>query len=99
MSRTDSVSIVRRVEKPWAHEEIVALASGRLDGKATHLRRRQSMSLQYYARKAPTISGQSGARHGVTTVMESGMLETSATWLDDVLRLQARYDREGASAP
>ena len=37
MSKQDWVTPVRRVEKPWGHEEIFALVDGKFCGKAIHV--------------------------------------------------------------
>ncbi len=40
-----------------------------------------------------------GMRHRVTALEDSVLLEASTTELDDVVRLEDRYGREGTSAP
>jgi mannose-6-phosphate isomerase len=55
----DFVPVVR-VEKPWGHEEIFAIAEGRYVGKALHVRAGHSLSLQYHEEKDETIAVQSG---------------------------------------
>lgn len=40
-----------------------------------------------------------GVRHRVTALEEAVLLEASTTELDDVVRLEDRYGREGTSAP
>ena len=60
MSKSDWVSAVRRVDKPWGHEEVFALVEGKFCGKAIHVTQGQSLSLQYHERKEETISVQSG---------------------------------------
>jgi len=60
MSKDDWVSAVRRVDKPWGHEEIFALVDGKFCGKAIHVSEGHSLSLQYHERKEETISVQSG---------------------------------------
>jgi mannose-6-phosphate isomerase-like protein (cupin superfamily) len=117
---------VRRVDKPWGHEEIFALVDGKFCGKAIHVTAGHSLSLQYHERKEETIAIQSGVarleigphedqleelelqpgdavhlmpgtRHRVTAVTDVVMLEASTTELDDVVRLEDRYGREGTS--
>jgi mannose-6-phosphate isomerase-like protein (cupin superfamily) len=126
MSKQDWVSAVRRVEKPWGHEEIFALVDGRFCGKAIHVTQGHALSLQYHERKEETISVQSGrlsvevgesedaleqfellpgesihlrpgVRHRVTALDDTVMLEASTTELDDVVRLEDRYGRQGTS--
>ena len=128
MSKSDWVSAVRRVDKPWGHEEIFALVDGKFCGKAIHVTEGHSLSLQYHERKEETISVQSGrlrvevglderaleefdlepgesihlrpgVRHRVTALADTVMLEASTTELDDVVRLEDRYGRQGTSAP
>jgi mannose-6-phosphate isomerase len=128
MSKADWVSDVRRVDKPWGHEEIFALVDGKFCGKAIHVTQGHALSLQYHERKEETISVQSGrlrvevghdesaleqfelepgesihlrpgVRHRVTALVDTVMLEASTTELDDVVRLEDRYGRQGTSAP
>lgn len=40
-----------------------------------------------------------GVRHRVTALVDSVFLEASTTELDDVVRLEGRYGREGTSTP
>ena len=126
MSKQDWVSAVRRVDKPWGHEEIFALVDGRFCGKAIHITQGHALSLQYHERKEETICVQSGrlsvevgesedaleqfellpgesvhlrprVRHRVTALEDTVMLEASTTELDDVVRLEDRYGRQGTS--
>ena len=60
MSKADWVSQVKRVDKPWGHEEWFALVDGKFCGKAIHVSEGHSLSLQYHERKEETISVQSG---------------------------------------
>ena len=128
MSKDDWVSAVRRVDKPWGHEEVFALVDGKFCGKAIHVTQGHALSLQYHERKEETISVQSGrlrvevgpdersleefelepgesihlrpgVRHRVTALVDTVMLEASTTELDDVVRLEDRYGRQGTSAP
>jgi mannose-6-phosphate isomerase len=54
------VDPVRRVEKPWGHEDHFALVDGKYCGKALHIEAGQALSLQYHERKEETVSVQSG---------------------------------------
>ena len=128
MSKDDWVSAVRRIDKPWGHEEVFALVDGKFCGKAIHVTQGHALSLQYHERKEETISVQSGrlrvevgldesaleefelepgeslhlrpgVRHRVTALVDTVMLEASTTELDDVVRLEDRYGRQGTSAP
>jgi mannose-6-phosphate isomerase len=60
MAKHDWVSAVRRVDKPWGHEEIFALVQGKFCGKAIHVNDGHALSLQYHELKEETISVQSG---------------------------------------
>lgn len=60
MAKQDWVSAVRRVDKPWGHEEIFALVDGKFCGKAIHVTQGHALSLQYHEEKEETISVQSG---------------------------------------
>lgn len=60
MAKADWVSAVKRVDKPWGHEEIFALVDGKFCGKAIHVSDGHSLSLQYHEEKEETISVQSG---------------------------------------
>ncbi|MDP3713992.1 MAG: cupin domain-containing protein [Mycobacteriales bacterium] len=60
MAKADWVSAVRRVDKPWGHEEVFALVDGKFCGKAIHVTQGHSLSLQYHVEKEETISVQSG---------------------------------------
>ncbi len=128
MSKADWVSAVRRVDKPWGHEEVFALVDGKFCGKAIHVTQGHALSLQYHERKEETISVQSGrlrvevgldeaaleefelapgesihlrpgVRHRVAALVDTVMLEAATTELDDVVRLEDRYGRQGTSAP
>jgi mannose-6-phosphate isomerase len=122
------VEPVRRVDKPWGHEEVFALVEGRYCGKALHVTAGHALSLQYHERKDEVIAVQSGratlevgesedaletvelepgervhlpagVRHRITAVTDVVLLEASTTELDDVVRLEDRYGREGTSSP
>jgi mannose-6-phosphate isomerase len=128
VSKSDWVGAVRRVDKPWGHEELFALVDGKFCGKAIHVTEGHALSLQYHERKEEVISVQSGrlrvevgrsedalevfelepgesihllpgVRHRVTALVDTVMLEASTTELQDVVRLEDRYGREGTSAP
>ncbi len=58
--KSDWVQPVKRVDKPWGHEEWFALVDGKFCGKAIHVREGHSLSLQYHERKEETIAVQSG---------------------------------------
>ena len=60
MAKQDWVSAVRRVDKPWGHEEVFAFVDGKFCGKAIHITDGHSLSLQYHEQKEETMSVQSG---------------------------------------
>lgn len=60
LSKQQWVEPVRRVEKPWGHEEWFALVDGKYCGKAIHVRAGESLSLQYHVVKDETVSVQTG---------------------------------------
>jgi mannose-6-phosphate isomerase len=60
VAKSDWLSTVRRVDKPWGHEEHFALVDGKYCGKTLHIRAGQALSLQYHEVKEETICVQSG---------------------------------------
>ena len=60
MSKDDWVTAVKRVDKPWGHEEWFALVDGKFCGKAIHVAQAHALSLQYHEEKEEVISVQSG---------------------------------------
>ncbi|MGW1679725.1 cupin domain-containing protein [Saccharopolyspora sp. NPDC002376] len=63
MTRTvvaPDIAAVLRVDKPWGHEEIFAIAEGRYVGKVLHVRADHSLSLQYHREKEETVAVQAG---------------------------------------
>ena len=121
--------IPRRVDKPWGHE-IWWARTDRYVGKILHVRRGESLSLQFHRVKEETIrllggrllfeSGPADAPgelrrqelvpgdtvhipprtvHRMTGIEDCDILEVSTPELDDVVRLEDRYGREGTSKP
>ena len=118
----------RRVEKPWGHEIIWAVADDYV-GKTLFVRAGQSLSLQFHNEKDESWYVQSGRAqlelgdvgqgilntevivagacfrfrpgtvHRVTALEDTTILEVSTPHLDDVVRLEDKYGREGTSAP
>jgi len=117
----------RRVEKPWGYELWWA-RTDRYVGKLLHLRKGESLSLQYHRVKDETImllrgrmqlvyfaDGEAphmrelapnepfhitpGLRHRMIAVEDTDVFEVSTTELDDVVRLEDAYGRQGTSAP
>jgi len=60
MTKSNWVSPVRRVDKPWGHELIFALVDGRYCGKQLHIDAGQALSLQYHEVKDETVFVQTG---------------------------------------
>lgn len=60
MAKADWVTAVRRVDKPWGHEEHFALIDGVYCGKTLHITAGHALSLQYHEVKDETIAVQSG---------------------------------------
>ena len=121
--------IPKRVEKPWGYE-IWWARTDRYVGKILHVRKGESLSLQYHNVKEETIRIQSGRLmleigsagaegqlrrvdmgpgdvmhiaprtvHRMTGLEDCDVLEVSTPELDDVVRLEDRYGREGTSKP
>jgi mannose-6-phosphate isomerase len=118
----------RRVDKPWGHELIWALAEGYC-GKVLFVRAGQSLSLQFHREKDESwyvhsgraelqvgavgeavlkteviVAGAAlrlrpGTVHRVTALEDTTILEVSTPQLDDVVRLEDAYGREGTSDP
>jgi mannose-6-phosphate isomerase len=119
----------KRVEKPWGHELWWARTE-RYVGKILHVRKGESLSLQYHNVKDETIMLQSGRLlfetrpagqegdlqrlemnpgdvfhvtpgtvHRMTGLTDCDILEVSTPELDDVVRLEDRYGRQGTSKP
>ena len=118
----------RRVEKPWGHELIWALAEGYC-GKFLFVAKGQALSRQYHRHKDESWLVQSGSVrlelstgeesvpveavvgagaafryrpgtvHRITALEDTTILEVSTPELDDVVRLEDAYGREGTSAP
>jgi mannose-6-phosphate isomerase len=120
---------VQRIEKPWGYELWWARTE-RYVGKILHLRRGESLSLQYHNVKDETIMLQAGrllfetraageegelrrvemspgdvvhitpgTLHRMTGLTDCDIVEVSTPELDDVVRLEDRYGREGTSKP
>jgi mannose-6-phosphate isomerase len=118
-----------RVDKPWGHELWWA-RTDRYVGKLLHVKKGESLSLQYHEVKDETIlvqsgrllfetrpSGEAGALqrlemgpgdafhitpgtvHRMTGIEDCDIVEVSTPELEDVVRLEDRYGREGTSKP
>ena len=114
-----------RVDKPWGYELIWA-RTDRYVGKVLHVKKGESLSLQYHNVKDETILLQSGrllfetrpagqdgdlrqvdmkpgdvfhitpgTLHRMTAVEDCDIVEVSTPELDDVVRLEDRYGRQG----
>jgi mannose-6-phosphate isomerase len=60
VAKSDWLSTVGRVDKPWGYEVHFALADGKYCGKELHINAGQALSLQYHERKEETVFVQSG---------------------------------------
>jgi mannose-6-phosphate isomerase len=122
------LSETRKVEKPWGYE-IWWARTDRYVGKLLHVKKGESMSLQYHRVKEETIRIQAGRLlletapgegqeltrlemnpgdvfhispgtvHRMTGIEDCDIFEVSTTELDDVVRLEDRYGREGTTKP
>jgi mannose-6-phosphate isomerase len=122
--------IPKKVDKPWGYELWWARTE-RYVGKILHVRRGESMSLQYHNMKDETILIQSGTLlfetraasaaaaplerleltagdvfhitpgtvHRMTGISDCFIVEVSTPELEDVVRLEDRYGREGTTKP
>ena len=119
----------KRVEKPWGYE-IWWARTDRYVGKLLHIRKGESLSLQYHRVKDETVlvhggkllfetrpAGEEGELrrlemkpgdvfhvtpgtvHRMTALEDCDVAEVSTPELDDVVRLEDRYGRQGTSKP
>jgi hypothetical protein len=102
----------RRVDKPWGHELIWALTEDYC-GKVLFVRAGESLGraeLQVGAvgeamLTTEVLSGGAALRfrpgtvHRVTALEDTTILEVSTPQIDDVVRLEDLYGREGTSEP
>ena len=84
---------MRTVPKPWGREEIFA-ENERYAGKVLHLSGGHSLSLQYHERKDEPLYVLEG--DVLLEVEEEGTMRQR---LDDVVRLEDDYGREGTKTP
>ena len=100
----------RVVEKPWG-SEVVWAVSEHYAGKILFVRAGQSLSLQFHNVKDEAwyvLEGRArlelgrageGTVHRLSALEDTRIIEVSTPQLDDVVRLEDRYGREGTSAP
>ena len=118
----------QRVEKPWGHELIWALAE-QYAGKLLSVKAGHELSLQFHRRKDESwyvlegrvelelaAAGEKttsmevvrggaafrippGTVHRIRALEDTVILEVSTPQLDDVVRLEDSYGREGTSEP
>ncbi|MEO6204270.1 MAG: hypothetical protein ABIO67_02645 [Mycobacteriales bacterium] len=79
-----------------AKEETISCWSGRF---AVEVGEHESSLEQFELLPGESIHLRPGIRHRVTALVDSVFLEASTTQLDDVVRLEDKYGREGTSAP
>lgn len=60
MSKRDWTTDVKRVDKPWGHEQWFALVDGKFCGKALHVTAGHALSLQYHKHKEEVMFVQTG---------------------------------------
>jgi mannose-6-phosphate isomerase-like protein (cupin superfamily) len=77
-------------------EETISVFSGRLK---VEVGEHESSLEEFELEPGESIHLRPGVRHRVTALVDTVMLEASTTELDDVVRLEDRYGREGTSAP
>jgi mannose-6-phosphate isomerase len=75
MSKHDWTTAVKRVDKPWGHEQWFALVDGKFCGKALHVDRGHALSLQYHEHKEEVMFVQAG-RISVEIGAHESSLET-----------------------
>src|SRR6266536_2305401 len=96
----------KKVEKPWGHELIFAVTE-RYAGKLLHVKAGQSLSLQFHNVKDEAwyiLEGRVQLELGapgerVRAIEDTTIVEVSTPELDDVVRLEDAYGREGTSEP
>jgi len=79
-----------------AKEETISCWSGRF---AVEVGEHESSLEQFELLPGESIHLRPGVRHRVTALVDSIFLEASTTQLDDVVRLEDKYGRQGTSAP
>jgi mannose-6-phosphate isomerase-like protein (cupin superfamily) len=77
-------------------EETISCLSGRF---SVDVGEDESALEQFELEPGESIHLRPGVRHRVTALVDSVFLEASTTELDDVVRLEDRYGRQGTSAP
>ena len=77
-------------------EETISVFSGRL---RVEVGEHETSLEEFELVPGESIHLRPGTRHRVTALVDTVMLEASTTELDDVVRLEDRYGREGTSAP
>jgi mannose-6-phosphate isomerase len=60
VAKSDWLSPVRRVDKPWGHEVHFAFVDGKYCGKELHIDAGHALSLQYHEVKEETVAVQTG---------------------------------------
>jgi quercetin dioxygenase-like cupin family protein len=60
VAKSDWLSQMRRVDKPWGYEVHFALVDGKYCGKELHISAGHALSLQYHEVKEETVFVQSG---------------------------------------
>ena len=77
-------------------EEVISVQSGRL---RCEIGLSEDALEEFELLPGESVHLVPGVRHRVTALVDTVMLEASTTQLDDVVRLEDRYGRQGTSAP
>ena len=92
VSRGESLSLQYHERK----DETIALLSGRIE---LHHGAREEALERRVLEPGDCFRVRPGTRHRMSALEDSVLLEASTPELDDVVRLEDRYGREGTSAP
>lgn len=77
-------------------EEVISVQSGRV---RCEVGESQDALEAFELLPGESVHLRPGVRHRVTALVDTVLLEASTTQLDDVVRLEDRYGRQGTSAP
>ncbi len=90
---SDYASLSEIVKKPWGWENRFAITDKYL-GKVIHINAGEMLSLQYHRQKDETVLVVNGV---MDLQLEDDFFEVSTPEIDDVVRLQDKYGRQGTS--
>jgi mannose-6-phosphate isomerase-like protein (cupin superfamily) len=83
------------VKKPWGWENRFAITDKYL-GKVIHINGGEMLSLQYHRHKDETLLVVKGVMD-LQLENDRGQIEVSTPEIDDVVRLEDKYGRQGTS--